>query len=307
MKQNIYKIFSLAALALLPISLSAQALPFVAVNYDPATLAKGGASLVETSSVAYSSFGNVASVPFSKCAADLGAGYTMWAPDGVPSNILNVAGAFNLKDKFGVTAGIAYGMGQAYDITDDNGAVKGQFKPNEMQVNAGFAYRFLPYLSAGVNVGYASAKLSDAVSYGSVTADVYLMAVLKNGFKAAVGVSDLGGGVVAASDTKFSLPSAGTAGVGYDMDLTDMHRISLQADAEYYFAGAFAAAVGAEYSLKNLVALRAGYRYGGESVLPSFVSVGAGVHLAGFRIDAAYVLGNDIIGNTLSLSIGYSL
>ena len=91
----------------LPASLSAQALPFTAVDYNPISLAKGGTSIVQTSSVSGAAFTNAASVPFSDLKADLAAGYAMWAPDGVSTNVLSFAGAFNIKQELGIALGVS--------------------------------------------------------------------------------------------------------------------------------------------------------------------------------------------------------
>ena len=82
--------------------------------------------------------------------------------------------------------------------------------------------------------------------------------------------------------------------------------MNFEVDAEYAFYGAFSAAFGAEYGFNDMIFARAGYRYGGNSVLPSFASVGAGVKVAGIKMNVAYLLANDLIGNTLSISLGYS-
>ena len=304
MKKTI--IISLVSI-MMPMLASAQALPFVAADYDPSTIAKGGASAVQTSSTAYSAFHNPAAVPFAQQKMDVAAGFAMWAPDGVSTNVVSVAGSFNMNQKLGIAAGFAYGMNPAYDVTDASGASKGQFKPTEMQLKAGVSYRFLPFLSVGANVGYASSKLAEGASYGSLDADVFLMAKF-GGLKVAAGVSDLGGGVTSASGTKFSLPTAGVLGVGYEAVMAEKHGIEIQADADYYFAGAFAAAVGASYTYGDMVSVRAGYRAGAESVIPSFLSLGAGVKFAGAKLDLAYLIGagDSPVGNTLVLSLGYA-
>lgn len=305
MIKDIYRFIVVASVLLLPASAYSQALPFTAVNYDAASLAKAGASLLDTSSAASDVFSNPAAVPFYEGSGDFAVGYTMWAPDGTGTNVINASGAYNIGDRFGVTAGFSYGMNPAYDIYDGSGDSKGQFKPSEMQVMGGFAYRFIPAMSVGVNVGYASASLSEEASYGAVAADIFLMGEF-NGFKAAAGVSGLGGSVVSASGTKFGLPTCASVALGYGSLIGEMHGIDLELDAEYAFSGAFGATFGAEYNFRKMIFVRAGYRYGGEHVLPSFASAGAGIRIAGIRIDAAYLFANEVLGNTLALSLGYS-
>ena len=55
-----------------------------------------------------------------------------------------------------------------------------------------------------------------------------------------------------------------------------------------------------------MVFVRAGYRYGGKSVIPSYASVGAGVRFAGVKVDLAYVVSSSPMANTLGVSLGYS-
>lgn len=306
MKKTITNILG-AAMLLIPTFAGAQALPFVAADMNAAALGKAGANAVETSSIAYSAFSNAAAIPFADAKADLAAGYTMWQPSAVGTNAISLAGAYNINGKFGVAAAFQYGMNPAYDIADAGGTLKGTYSPKDMQVNAAFAYRFLPFLSVGVNAGYASSSLAEGSSYGTFVADAYLMGCFSD-FKVALGVANLGGGVTSAGGAKFSLPSSVNLGAGYGKVFAEKHGIDVQLDADYYFEGGVSAAVGAGYTFNDLVSVRAGYRYGGESPVPSFASVGLGVKFIGIRLDAAYLVasGNSPMKNTLAVGLGYS-
>jgi hypothetical protein len=57
-----------------------------------------------------------------------------------------------------------------------------------------------------------------------------------------------------------------------------------------------------------MVSFRAGYRYGGDSPIPSFASVGAGVKFSGVKLDLAYLIagGDSPMKNTLAIGLGYS-
>lgn len=302
MKKFIYIVGAL--LLLVPALASAQSLPFVAAETDAASLGKAGANLVETGSIANASFSNAAAIPFSDAKMDVAAGYTMWQPTSVNSTMLNVGAAFNMKNKFGLAVGFLYGMNPAYDVYDQSGSAKGQFKPSDMHVNVGLAWRFLPFLSLGANVGYANSTLADNHSYGAVAADVFAMAKFA-GVKVTAGVSNLGTKVKSASGAEFSLPASVAVGAGYDLNL-QKHHIEIMADADYYLNGAFAAAAGAEYTFNSLASVRAGYRYGGNSPLPSYASVGAGVQFIGLKLDLAYLIASGPAKNTLALSLGYT-
>ena len=290
---------------LFPALADAQALPFTAAETDAASLGTAGANLTQTDAIANASFSNAAAIPFSDAKMDVAAGYTMWQPSAVGSNMINVGAAYNMNNKFGVAVGFLYGMNPAYDITDAGGAVKGQFKPSDMHMNVGLAYRFLPFLSVGANVGFATSSLAKDYSYGALAADVYAMAQF-SGLKVTAGVANVGTSVKAKNGTAFSLPGSVALGAGYEMAFADVHSVDVLLDADYYFSGWFAAAAGATYTYNDLVVVRAGYRYGGASPIPSYASVGAGVKFAGAKLDLAYMIGSSAMKNTLALSLGYT-
>ena len=296
-----------ALMFLMPSLAGAQALPFTIADMSPVTLAKGTAGLTETGSIAHAAFNNAAAIPFADAKMDVAAGYAMWQPTAVNSSIVNVAGAYNSNGKLGVALGFSYGMNPEYNITDASGAVKGTFKPSDMQINAGLAYRFIPALSIGANVGYATSSLAEGYSYGTVTADVFLMSQFSD-FKVAAGVSNIGGTIKSASGAEFCLPGSIALGLGYDKEFAEKHAVNVNVDADYFFSGWLAASFGAGYTFNDLVSFRAGYRYGGESPIPSFASVGAGVKVAGVKIDLAYLLAgaDSPMKNTLALGLGYS-
>ena len=300
------KIFTYMAAMLFPMMASAQALPFVSADYSAGSLAKAGANATETVSTAFASFENISAVPFSEKEADFAVGYTSWQPGSVGSNVILAGGSYNIDNKLGVSLGMTYGMYPEYEIFNGQGSQKGTFSPSDVQVKAGAAMRFLPFLSAGVSLGYASSSLSEEVSYGAFDADVFLMSQFSD-YKVALGISDLGSAVTSASGVKFSLPTALTLGVGYDKAFSDVHKVNVALDADCYFAGAVAAAVGAEYTFNDMFSFSAGYRYGGESVIPSYASLGLGGRFMGVSLDLAYVLPmTTSMSNTLSLAVGYS-
>ena len=302
MKKIIY--IAGALMLLFPALAGAQALPFTAAETDAASLGTAGANLTQTGSIANASFYNAAAIPFSDAKMDVAAGYTMWQPTAVGSNMINVGAAFNMNQKFGVAVGFLYGMNPAYDITDAGGAVKGQFKPSDIHANVGLAYRFLPFLSLGANIGYATSSLAEEHSYGALAADVFAMAKF-GGLKVTAGVANVGTSVTSASGVKFCIPGSVAVGAGYETAF-GKHAVEALLDADYYFSGWFAAAAGAAYTYGDLVTVRAGYRYGGQSPLPSYASVGAGVKFMGLKLDLSYLIGSGAAANTLALSLGYT-
>ena len=301
------KVLIYIAALLMPFVASAQALPFVSADYSAGSLAKAGANSTEITQMAFASFENIAAVPYSDKSADFALGYTLWQPGAVSSNVIIAGGSYNVANKLGLALGMTCGMLPEYDVINGQGSNKGTFTPSELQVKAGASYRFLPFLSAGVNLGYASSSLAEGVSYGAFAADVFLMSKFAD-YKVALGLTDLGSAVISASDVKFSLPSALTLGLGYEKAFADIHKVDAALDLDYYFEGQVAASIGAEYTFNNLVSFCAGYRYGGESVIPSYASLGLGGQFCGVSLDLAYVLpmAKSPMSNTLSLAIGYS-
>ena len=303
MKKIIYIVGAL--MLLFPAIAGAQALPYTAAETDAVSLGKAGANLTETNSVANAAFSNAAAIPFSEDKFDVAAGYTMWQPSAVSTSMLNVGAALNMNNKFGLALGVMYGMNPAYDVVSSTGAAKGQYKPSDMHLNLGVAYRFLPILSIGANVGYASSSLAEDYSYGAVTADVFLMTEI-SGLKATLGVANLGTSVTSVDKKKYALPASAALGLGYEMDFAEKHNVNVALDADYYFNGGLAAALGAEYTFDGLATVRAGYRYGGNTPVPSYASVGAGAKFMGIKLDIAYLIASGAAKNTLALSLGYT-
>lgn len=300
MKKFIY--MAGALMLLFPVFSVAQVLPFVAAEYDAASLGTAGADLADSDNTAYAAFGNPAAMGFAESKLDAAAGLAMWAPTG--GSVITAGASYGLG-RISVAAGFISGTHQAYDVTSAGGTVTGTFAPTDMLVAAGLSYRLRQAFSLGINVGYASSALSDKHSYGAVKADLFAMAQ-KEGFRAALGLRNFGTAVASASGTKFSLPSSLALGAAYDMSFTEEHRVEVLLDADYYFNEGVAVAAGVEYAMKEFVFVRGGYRYGGESPVSSFASLGAGVKFAGVKLDVAYLLGSEIIGNTLSVGLGYT-
>ena len=267
----------------------------------------GGTSVTRTSGISYASFSNAAAIPFSDRTFDVAAGYGMWYPSSSTVNNVSAGAAWNAGGKFGIAAGFSYGICQEYEIMNTSGQAAGSFSPSEIQANIGLAWRFLPFISVGADVKYLGNTLAEGQSYSAVSSDIFLMSEFSS-FMAAIGVSSLGSKVRSASGESFSLPASATLGLGYGDVFGQRHGVEVLVDADCYFSGAFSAAAGASYTYNDMVSVRAGYRYGGDSVIPSFASVGAGVKLFGVRLDAAYLIasGDSPLKNTFCIGIGYS-
>lgn len=303
--RKLYIIATALAALCISANASAQALPFVASDHSAASMAKGSASYTDISNTSYAAFQSPAAMTFSQETMEISFEYMLWQPSQVKTNIINAAGMLKLKDKFGIAAGVSYGMSPLYNITDIYGNTSKTFRPVQKEFSAGFSWRFHKNISIGTNVGYANSKLTEDVSYSAVVADIQTMAVFGN-LKASLGISDLGTDITSASGLKFSLPTSVNLAAGYNIVLADKHCLCADAVAQYYFTQDFAAALGASYTYNGILSFRTGYRYGGDSVIPSFASVGAGVKVGGIKIDFAYLFGSKVLTNSMCISVGYS-
>ena len=304
--QEIRKICSILALAMFSLTAMAQneAMPFTRMALDAKSLAMGGASLLCTSDLGGAA-SNVAALPFSSQMISAGATVTMFQPSASASTMSAVGVSYNMKNKLGFSAGWFGNLQKAYDITDDAGKVTGQFKPSDMQLHLGVAYRVIDCLSVGVNLKYLHSRLAQSASYNAFAGDVLVMARF-GGIKCAAGVVSPGTPVKSLSGAKFPLPASAKVAVAYETVFADAHKLEAEADADYFFAGSFGASVGAAYSFRNYVSVRAGYHYGGKSVMPSFASVGLSGGYRGYQLHLAYLLGSEVMKNTLSAGISVS-
>lgn len=112
-------------------------------------------------------------------------------------------------------------------------------------------------------------------------------------------------------DSHRRLPTEFKAGAALDTFFSDVHELTLAADAGYCFTPSavrgFSAAVGAEYNLMQLLQFRAGYHVGEHKAYsPSFGSLGVGVRILHLRVDFAYLLAErgTLLRNTYSISFG---
>ena len=294
-----------------PAASETPAMQFLNVGASPRSWAMGG---VQTGiqKNEYAQFGSVAAVPFWDDTLAAGASYTLWQP--TSSNMIAAGAAWNISGRFGVTFGVQTGLNPAYELTSSAGVPDGSFSPFDLRVGAGFAWRLIDDLSVGVGLNYASSSLAPASeSYSgtmsSFAADVQIMYVLDD-FDFSLSASNLGTSVKSASGQSFGLPMNARLAAGYGNDF-GRHHLSAGVEGGMFFGGASAvfAGVGAEYMYNDFVALRAGWHYGAEgNGIPTFASVGLGLHFAGVNIDVAYLLasGDSPLQNTLTFGLGYS-
>lgn len=289
------------------------AMSFLEATYSPRSMAMGGTASIGAPG-AYAQFGGIAASAFSEQTFSAGVSYGMLQPTYAGSNLVSLGAVYNINKKFGITFGTSVNVNKSYETMDTDGISTGTFAPTDFRIGAGFSYRFIDGLSAGIALNYAQSSLAPKndlykTTLSTFAADIQVMYRISD-FSISLSGNNLGLPVKSAAGTSYSLPMNAEIGAAYDRTF-DRHHVSAGIEGGYYFGGPAAGfcSAGAEYMYNSLVAIRAGYHYGSEkNGLPSFASAGIGFRFAGVNIDAAYMIasGDSPMKNTFTIGVGYS-
>jgi len=274
-----------------------EALPFLRISRDPASLSEGAAQI---SSSAYSVFTNPSVIPFSSKGVQAAVSYGRWTPNS--SSMLDAGVSARIGKRIGITGGLSTGINTPYDLYGKTGKVVGKYTPVDMIMGVGVACAIIDYLSVGANIKYAFSSLAKGSSYGAVASDIFVAGQYK-GLVATVGVASLGSKVKSESGDAYAIPASAAFGLGYKNMFADKYGVAAQVNGDYYFSGAFSAAAGLELSYADYVSLRAGYNYGGKSVIPSYAHVGLGAGYDFINFNAKVLLGNENLNGTVIVGL----
>lgn len=282
-------------------ALSAQSIPSLLIPSDAVSMGRAGAT-VASAPGAFAMESNPAMSAFYDGTLNAQASYGMWQSSTSGNTIINVGAIGKVGERLAFGIGGKYFTYPSYTIVNGSGIaqqVDGTFSPKEMNLLLGASYRLADCFSVGVNAKMASSTLGVDAKATVFAADVAL-AFHKNGVGAGLSVCNLGS-KAKFGDNSYNLPAYLRAGASYSIV-----GVTVQAEADYLFAGAFMAAVGAEYWWKDYVGVRAGYHYGDPAkAIPQYISLGLGAQFKGVQLDFAYLLGNSIFSNTLAVNLGY--
>lgn len=284
----------LTALLVMPLAVNAQtsnvAMHFAEYPMGAVESGLGGIELIEEASF-------------------VSAGYMTYSMSDSPTSYFSVRSKYELTERMRLSGYAVYGICEEYETVNQSGIPTGTFSPGQLIVCGGFEYGFTDYLNAGVKVKYMKETLSQQASYSAAASDIYaigdFLLSMQSSVSVGLKISNLGTKVRSVSGDKFSLPSAIKANAAYSFDFYKGN-IKLVAESDYYFHGCIAAGAGAAYTYNDMLSVRAGYHCGGQSVVPSFASAGLGLKFWGAKIDLAYIFANEIMNNTLAVSLGYS-
>lgn len=291
---------------LITISSSAQswsALPWVRTSRGAADLAMAGAASMSGNNMAWAANGNSAMVPFCADKMSVEVGYMLFNPSA--TNYINAGFAYNLKGKLGISATLSYGADPSYDLYNESGKLTGKYSPGQLLAGLGVSWRFVDFLSAGLNVRYAMQSLAPQMSNNVVAADLVLMGKFGD-FAVSAGAINFGSPVKSSDGSSYNLASSVKIAAMYDAVFASAHGLQVNIDADYYLNNSATAAAGVQYGWNNMVFVRAGYRYAMSSCpIPSCASVGLGCRFKGVRLEFAYLVYGSVL-NTFNIGVGYS-
>ena len=293
--------------AFVSVGLSAQTLPSLLVSADGAVAGTGGLAVAARPG-AWSLENNAAMLPFQDGRLAAAVTYGMWQPAFANDKVLGAGVSFKASDRlsFGLTAR-NFAMPE-YTVVNELGAesqVNGTFSPKESTIGLGGAFALSDHFSVGVSAKMTSSSLAKDAKASVFGADVSL-AYSQDALRAGFSVCNLGGGADYGSGSH-AQPTLARAGVSYGLGDASASAVTLGAEADYLFSGGLMAGVGAEYAFKQLAFVRAGFHYGDAAkAVPTYASLGLGVHVAGLVFDAAYLLASETVGGSLCITLGYS-
>ncbi len=280
-------------------ALSAQTLSSLLVPSGPESLALAGSTLARPAGV-FAATDNASAISLSDKSFALGASYNLWAPQNVGSSVADASAFFRISERFAFGLGGRFYSSKEMAATNLNGATIDTFTPKDIIGNLALSYRVLDGLSIGVTGKYVSSSIAPDLSGTAFGADVSVSCA-HGPFSASAALCNLGSAVSYGSSS-YSLPMLAKAGAAFSLK-----GLTVSAEADYLFDGAFAASLGAEFGLAKIAFLRAGYHYGSsEKGLPTFASAGIGLKFAGVELNAAYLFASETLGGTMTFGLGYS-
>lgn len=278
-------------------------LSFSRIDRNPVTSAFAGAGAAYNRSAAYSAFGSAAMLPFFDGTLDAAVSYQRWAPGLSVSNNISAGVAYRIMPRLGLSLGYTLENGTAYEIYEGPGAPSGIFYPKNHVIALGVGVGITEKISVGVNLRYVRDASAHGQLFGGVSADVFAGLQLTQALRITAGLSTLGTRVAGS----WSQPASAKAAVNWTPVRSGDHALDLVADADYYFSGNFSLAAGGQYAFRQMLFVRAGYRFATEKcVIPSHLSLGLGVRFAGFKVDLSWLTASLPLGNTLNIGLGYS-
>ena len=339
--------------------------PFLRISPDAKAGGMGDQG-VATSPDAFSQFWNAAKYPFSQTTSQIGVNYTPYMSK-LTNDVFLLYGAYSQflgqDERSTISASIYYfNMGEV-DLTRISGSEvisDGIAKPNEFAIDVSYGLKLSDYYSMAVTGRYIRSDLSGgfnsdntlkAANSFAVDVSGYFQSEKHNSFgdyegrvKGGWTVSNIGPRLdyTGDEDSRSYLPTMARLGVGYDLFLDDLNRISVSAEASKLLVPGpdivgydideqpiydvpnvgvmegigksfsnkksmmYSGAV--EYSYDNAFALRGGYFHeSAEQGGRQYATVGVGFKYQSFGLDMSYLINTSKINSALDNTLRFGL
>lgn len=271
---------------------------------DPALSGQGGAGLASTSSYAWASFRNPAILPFVEGKGSSSASWQRHSPSESVSDCFSGAFSIRLGDRGGLSAGISRRTWDSVEEFSASGKSYGTFEPKYVQANIGYGFAVTERLSVGATARFMRQSLHSDGSTTAFAGDLFAM-LRTSLLDLTAGLSNMGADVENSQGDKFPIPSSMAVGVSKSM-VYGTARLTGNADARLFMDGGAAFMAGVECLLTERYVVRAGGSYASDDApVTSSLTLGAGFRMAGFALDAAYVLAPSSIAGTLCFGVAY--
>lgn len=213
----------------------------------------------------------------------------------------NLSAGWRFLDRHAAYAGFRYEGGLKI-----RGAASGQFEENlkkfttpfEWAVDLGYAFRFNNTLAAFASGSFIQSysgrtAMAGAFSIGANYLTSINMGSIDAKLNAIAKIADFGTPVYYSSKDAYSLPTYAQISGDLMMPLAEKHQLNVALGGKYYFlptdAQVIQVGLGAEYTIFNLVSLRAGYQYGSRDT--NLWGAGIGAKFYDVKLDFAYQSG----------------
>lgn len=261
------------------------------LNPDARSMAMGGVTSTTISS-SQTIFNNPSLVSFAKAPVQVGTSY--YGTDA--GNYFSVSGYYQFLTGGAIQAGWRH-----FDYEGGR----------DMSFELGYSRPIARIFSIGITGRYINYRDDLDQTANALSADVSAsmrLPIKGSAFLAGLKLSNLGGYLSGVDNAE--LPINLTVGAAFDLKLHESHALTLAADVGHFFnpdaLKGTELAMGLEYELMELLQIRGGYHLGLEGPFQDYATVGAGLSILFFRIDASYIFAKEgtPLHNTYSLSVG---
>ena len=266
----------------------AQNVPALLIQSDPERLSMGASDLPEAYKVLDNNF------------LDCHINYGIWAPSNVNNHLISAGAGINFP-RFRVSVkGKFLADREPGILYNELGIPLGESWSRDLCMELGAACRIVDNFSAGVSIRFFDSSLGSETKANAFMADI--SGAYSNGvLDAHISLNNLGTPLRYGSSA-VSLPVYLVGGVEYEL----AGFASAEAELAYVFGGQFMASAGFELNYNKTAFLRAGYHFGGDKGLPSFLSCGLGFQMLGIKLNACCLFGSGTLSGTMVFGLGYS-